>query len=151
MSTTMTQEERNNFLTEVHIGVLSINNDERGPLSIPIWYMYTPDEDLYMTTGVETRKGKLLKKATRVGFCVQSETPPYKYISMEGPITVEEISLEKNREYTLPLAHHYLGVEEGNAYVDAMESTVFAHSGPILVRFQPEHWLSFDGSKQAIG
>ena len=150
MPTTMTREEREAFLTDVHIGVLSIDNGERGPLSIPIWYMYNPGGDLYMTTGVKTRKGKLLKKAKRVGFCVQTEIPPYKYISMEGPITVEEISLNKNREYTLPLAHRYLGVEEGDAYVAAMEPTVFAHSGPILVRFQPEHWLTFDASKQTF-
>ena len=150
MTTTMTHEEREVFLTEVRIGILSIDNGERGPLSIPIWYMYNPGGDLYMTTGAKTRKGKLLKKAKRVGFCVQDETPPYKYVSMEGSIIIEEISLEKNREYTLPLAHRYLGIEKGDAYVDAMESTVFAHSGPMLVRFQPEHWLTFDGSKQAL-
>ena len=90
MSTAMTREEREAFLADVRVGVLSIPSDERGPLSIPIWYIYNPGEGPWMTTGEDTRKGKLLRKAKRIGFCVQDPTPPYKYLSMEGPLTIEE-------------------------------------------------------------
>ena len=146
MTTTMTSEERDAFLTEVHIGVLSVNNDDRAPLTIPIWYTYNPGKDLWMTTGVNTRKGKLLRKAKRVSFCVQSETPPYRYVSMEGPIIIEDLSVDENREYTRPMAQRYLGAEEGDKYIAAMED-FFARSVPVLVRLQPENWLTFDGRK----
>ena len=145
----MTREEREAFLSDVRIGVLSIANDERGPLSIPIWYMYIPGEDLWMTTGANTRKGRLLRKANRVGFCVQEETPPYKYVSMEGPITIEDRAPDSILEDTRQLAHRYLGVEEGDAYVAAMRDFM-KRSGPILVRLRPEHWLTFDASKEAF-
>jgi len=149
MSTTMTREEREAFLTDVRIGVLSVNNDERGPLSIPIWYIYNPSEDLWMTTGANTRKGKLLRKANRIGFCVQAEALPYKYVSMEGPITIEDRDSESILEDTRQLAHRYMGVEGGDAYV-AAQKDFFERFGPILVRLQPEHWLTFDASKETF-
>ena len=132
MSTTMTREEREAFLTDVRIGVLSVNNNERAPLSIPIWYIYNPGEDLWVTTGANTRKGKLLRKAKRIGFCVQDETLPYKYVSIEGPITIEERHPDSILEDTRQLAHRYMGVEGGNAYV-AAQKDFFERSAPILV------------------
>lgn len=147
MTTTMTREEREAFLTDVRIGVLSVNNDDRGPLTIPIWYFYHPGEDLWITTGENTRKGKLLRKAKRIGFCVQSETPPYKYVSMEGPFTIESSDTDSILEDTRKLAHRYLGVEEGDAYFTAQRE-FFIQSGPIRVRLRPQHWLTFDASKQ---
>ena len=149
MSTTMTREEREAFLSEARIGILSVDNDARGPLSIPIWYAYTPGEDLWITTGVNTRKGRLLRKAKRIGFCVQDETPPYRYVSMEGPITIEDAHPDSVLEETRKLAHRYLGAEAGDAYV-AAQRDFFERSGPIVVRLRPEHWLTFDGSKDTL-
>ncbi|HEY5165085.1 MAG TPA: pyridoxamine 5'-phosphate oxidase, partial [Acidimicrobiia bacterium] len=40
MSLTMSPEEREAFLAEVHVGVISVANDDRGPLTVPIWYTY---------------------------------------------------------------------------------------------------------------
>jgi nitroimidazol reductase NimA-like FMN-containing flavoprotein (pyridoxamine 5'-phosphate oxidase superfamily) len=117
MATNMTIDERDAFLSEVRIGVLSIPNDGRGPLTIPIWYQYTPGEDLRMTTGGASHKGKLLKKTARVSLCVQDEAPPYRYVSVEGPISIEDSDIDKN---TRPLAHRYLGIEKGDEYIAAM-------------------------------
>ena len=36
----MTTEERQAFLADPHIGVISINAPDRGPLTAPIWYDY---------------------------------------------------------------------------------------------------------------
>ena len=149
MSTAMTNRERESFLAEVHVGVLSVNHAERGPLSIPIWYAYHPGEDLLITTGANSRKGRLLKDAKRMGFCVQDETPPYRYVSIEGPITIEDSDPEGILEDTRKLAHRYLGVEAGDAYVVAQRD-FFERSGPMRVRFKPERWLTFDASKEAL-
>ena len=36
--TSMTQQERQDFLADLHVGVLSLSDDSRGPLTVPIWY-----------------------------------------------------------------------------------------------------------------
>ena len=37
MSLIMTQREREAFLAEVHVGIISIADKDRGPLTVPIW------------------------------------------------------------------------------------------------------------------
>ena len=38
--TDMTTDERVEFLSGVHIGILSIERSGQGPLALPIWYLY---------------------------------------------------------------------------------------------------------------
>lgn len=39
----LSKEEREQFLAEPHIAALSVYaGDKRGPLTVPIWYQYTP-------------------------------------------------------------------------------------------------------------
>ncbi len=37
MPAPMTREEREQFLAAVHVGILSINQPGRGPLTMPLW------------------------------------------------------------------------------------------------------------------
>jgi hypothetical protein len=37
MSLAMTKQEREAFLAEVHVGVISIPEPGRGPLTVPVW------------------------------------------------------------------------------------------------------------------
>jgi nitroimidazol reductase NimA-like FMN-containing flavoprotein (pyridoxamine 5'-phosphate oxidase superfamily) len=45
MSFVMTREERESFLTEVHVGVLAVEHAGRAPLAVPVWYDYRPGGD----------------------------------------------------------------------------------------------------------
>jgi len=36
----MTPQEREAFLADVHVGVLAIEEPGRGPLALPVWYVY---------------------------------------------------------------------------------------------------------------
>src|SRR5262245_46920066 len=85
MSLAMTRPEREAFLSDVHVGVISIEQPERGPLSVPIWYAYQPGGELWLV--IDRDSGRLLERAGRFSLCVQSEQPPYKYVSVQGPIT----------------------------------------------------------------
>ena len=39
----LSENEREQFLAEPHIGALSVaDGTERGPLTVPIWYLYSP-------------------------------------------------------------------------------------------------------------
>lgn len=141
----MTRAEREAFLAGLHVGIVSLPESGRGPLTVPIWYAYEPGGELCFLTDRDSRKGKLLAKGTRVSFCVQTETPPYKYVSVEGPVVaVDPSDLERDAR---PLAHRYLGKELGDRYLEATAGDR-AEGGSVLVRIRPERWLSVDYGKQ---
>jgi len=79
----MTKEEREAFLADVHVAVISVEEDGHGPLLVPIWYSYQPGGEVRIITGRMSRKEQLLERAGRFSLCVQSETLPYKYVSVE--------------------------------------------------------------------
>jgi nitroimidazol reductase NimA-like FMN-containing flavoprotein (pyridoxamine 5'-phosphate oxidase superfamily) len=143
MSLAMTREEREQFLADVHVGIISIQEDGRGPLTVPIWYMYQPGGDIVVVTGAQSRKGKLLEKAGRFSLCAQTETPPYRYVTVEGPVvSVEPVDVEKDAR---PLAHRYLGPELGDGY---LEATAEQNADSQTYRMRPVRWLTVDYSKQ---
>jgi len=139
----MTRAQREAFLADVHVGVISIQEDGRGPLSVPIWYSYRPGGEVVVITGRNSRKGKLLEKAMRFSLCAQTETPPYSYVTVEGPVvSVEATDLE---QVARPMARRYLGAELGDRYIEA---TGGEREGSATYRMRPERWLSVDYSKQ---
>jgi hypothetical protein len=141
----MTQAEREAFLADVHVGVVSIAEPGRGPLGAPIWYGYEPGAEIVFVTEVESRKGRLLRAVERLSLLVQDEQPPYKYISVEGPIvSVAPADVERDLR---PLAHRYLGVELGDGYIEATGGSD-ARADSILVRVRPERWLTVDYAKE---
>jgi nitroimidazol reductase NimA-like FMN-containing flavoprotein (pyridoxamine 5'-phosphate oxidase superfamily) len=80
------------------VAVISVADDDHGPLVVPIWYSYQPGGEVRIITGRTSRKGKLLDRAGRFSLCVQTETLPYEYVSVEGPIVaVEAADLERDR------------------------------------------------------
>src|SRR5205809_447653 len=111
MSLTMTKEEREAFLADIHVAVISIAEDGHGPLVVPIWYSYEPGGEVRIVTGRASRKGKLLERAGRFSLCVQTETLPYKYVSVEGPIVaIEAADLDRDkRPPRAPLSRHRTG------------------------------------------
>lgn len=138
MALTMTKQEREAFLAGVHVAVMSVAEDGRGPLVVPIWYSYQPGGEVRIITGRTSRKRELLERAGRFSLCVQTETLPYKYVSVEGPIvSLEAADLERDRR---PLARRYLDTELGDRYIESTRDVV----GNVLVRMRPERWLTVD-------
>ena len=62
MSLAMTRQERERFLADPHVGIISIAEEGRGPLTVPVWYSYEPGGDLRVVTGRTSRKGRLLER-----------------------------------------------------------------------------------------
>jgi nitroimidazol reductase NimA-like FMN-containing flavoprotein (pyridoxamine 5'-phosphate oxidase superfamily) len=142
MPPAMTKEEREAFLADLHVGVISIAEEGRGPLTVPIWYSYEPGGEIRIITARSSRKGKLLEQAGRFSLCAQAETPPYKYVSVEGPIVaIEGADLERDRR---PLARRYFGAQLGDSYIENTRDLV----GQVLIRMRPERWLTVDYAKQ---
>jgi PPOX class probable F420-dependent enzyme len=138
--TRMTQAEKRAFLADRHVGVLSIPEPGRGPLTVPVWYDYEPGGELWFLTGPTSRKGRLLKPGVRISLCAQTETAPYQYVSVEGVVTTIKAA-DRERE-SRPMARRYLGQKMGDQYTDqggADES--------VTVRVRPDRWLAVDYSK----
>jgi PPOX class probable F420-dependent enzyme len=145
MSTAMSRAEREAFLAALHVGVLSLPDGDRGPLTVPIWYAYEPGGEVRLVTSRTSRKGRLLERAKRLSLCAQDEQPPYRYVSVEGPIVaIEPSDLERD---VRPLARRYLGAELGDRYVEATGGEA-ARDDSVVVRMRPERWLCVDYSKQ---
>ena len=138
--TQMSQAEKQEFLAGLHVGVLSIAQHGRGPLTVPVWYDYTPGGDLWFLTGRDSRKGRLLENGVRVSLCAQTETAPYKYVSVEGPIT--SITPSDREREGRPMARRYLGAKMGDQYTDSS-----AADDSVTVRMKPDRWLAVDYSK----
>ncbi len=133
----MTHDERDEFLAGMHVGVLSVDEPGRGPHALPIWYLYIDGEVL---VGIEAsaRKAVLLRAAGRASLTVQSEAVPYKYVSVEGPVTLEPATHDE-----LEMAARYLGDQLGAWYVENNPRT----SESLTVRLRPVRWRTFDFAK----
>lgn len=137
--TRMTQSEKQSFLADLHVGVLAIPRGDAGPLTVPVWYDYRPGDALWFLTGPDSRKGRLLAPGVRVSLCAQTEAPPYRYVSVEGPV----ISIEPaGEDQLLPMAVRYLGEAAGRGYVESTRG-----EATVLVRVEPERWLAVDYGK----
>jgi nitroimidazol reductase NimA-like FMN-containing flavoprotein (pyridoxamine 5'-phosphate oxidase superfamily) len=144
--TTMSGEEREAFLADRHVGVLSVTRAGRGPLTVPIWYTYEPGGLVSVITGASTRKAQLIADAGRFSLCAQSETPPYKYVSVEGPVTSTEEDVDPDEAKAV--AYRYLGQEFGDLYLAA---TAERAAGNRVIRMRPESWLASDYAKEYGG
>lgn len=142
MTLAMSPAEREAFLAEPHVGVLSVaDTDGRAPLAMPVWYEYEPDGHIWFSTGTNTRKMELIRAAGRVSLVVQTEQPPYRYVSVEGAVSsIDPAKPEERRA----LAARYLGSEGADGYLEATKAV--AHT-MVIVRMAPEHWLSRDYTK----
>jgi nitroimidazol reductase NimA-like FMN-containing flavoprotein (pyridoxamine 5'-phosphate oxidase superfamily) len=136
----MSEQERQAFLADLHVGVLSIPRDAGSPLSAPIWYSYEPGGDIRVLLGPQSLKAKLLSEGTAVTLVAQQEAMPYAYVSVEG--VVSEICAGDEDRDLLPMAIRYLGEELGKGYADAN-----AGNPQLRVSITPQRWLSVDYAK----
>jgi len=133
----MTEAERAEFLTDVRVGILAIARKDKGPLALPIWYQFE-DGDVIIHMDGSSVKAKLLRTAGRATMTVQTETAPYKYVSVEGPVVVQA-----EQRDDLAMAVRYLGPEFGQWYVDNNPST----DESVVARLTPERWITCDFGK----
>ena len=143
MSFVMTPEERDAFLADVHVGVLSVAAADRGPLTVPVWYRYEPGGLVSFTTAGTSRKAERLRAAGRCSLCAQTETAPYRYVTVEGPVVAIDDPTDPAERRAM--AHRYLGDELGDLYLQA---TAADAATSVTFRIRPEHWLSIDYGKQ---
>lgn len=135
----LSEEEREAFLAEPHIGALSVlERPDRAPLTIPIWYQYTPGGDLWVRTPPASRKARAITASGRFTLMVQRTTPTVRYVSVEGPLVRTS---PDSPELAWEMAARYLPPDKVPAFVDYERTQLGEH---IALHLRPEHWLSAD-------
>src|SRR5215469_60457 len=138
----MSAAEREEFLAGVHVGVLSAAAGTAGrTLAVPVWYSYQPGGLVSVLTGRRSRKAAAIRGAGRFCLCVQDDSPPYRYVSVEGPLVSEE---ELDPAERLAMARRYLGAADGDRYVTDNPDPERKN---VAFRMRPERWLSQDQGK----
>ena len=138
---TMSKDEREAFLADLHVGVFSVVGEGDTPLTAPIWYSYEPGGTVNVIIGPESLKARALAKTPAFSLCTQTEAAPYRYVTVEGPVTVTEPATVEERT---AIAVRYLGEELAAGYI---ASTGGDQSGSIVVRMQPARWRTTDYGK----
>jgi nitroimidazol reductase NimA-like FMN-containing flavoprotein (pyridoxamine 5'-phosphate oxidase superfamily) len=140
MSLVMTEQERQEFLAGVHVGVVAVNREGRAPLAVPVWYDYVPGGEVLIWIDRGSVKERLFREAGRFSICAQVDTAPYKYVTAEGPVIAMDQAPTK--EQALRIAGRYLPAKDAEHWV-----TDNLGASSLLVRMRPEKWLSTDYSK----
>ena len=131
----MTTSERDDFLSEVRVGVLAIERDDKGPLCAPVWYRYSPQVGFEIAMAYASAKSILLRRHGAATICIQDEQLPYRYVTAEGEASVELLTPEGRDDLLRDIAIRYLGEDLGNQYADA-----FPGHEEAKVTITPRRW-----------
>jgi hypothetical protein len=135
----LTHDQRERFLAEPRVAALSVvAGPDRGPLTVPIWYQYTPGGEVWVVTGADSRKGRLIWAAGRFTLMVERVEPTVRYVCVEGPVVRTEDGTDAMTE---ELARRYLAPEKVAPYLEFARAELGDH---VAIHLRPERWLSAD-------
>ncbi|MEU9808488.1 pyridoxamine 5'-phosphate oxidase family protein [Mycobacterium sp. NPDC050853] len=134
-----TEAERQEFLADKHIAVLSVAAGDRPPASVPIWYDYAPGGNIRVNTSAGNRKARLIEQAGAVTLTVQREELPYQYVVVEG--TVVDTARPAPSDAREAIAIRYFGEEAGREFASAYDN-----ADTVLFTIRPDRWFTADFS-----
>jgi uncharacterized protein len=140
----MTRREREAFLAEPRIAVLSVAGEEgRPPLAAPCFYAYEPGGQITFFTNTERRRARKvgrIEATGRVSLTVQDTAPPYRYVTAEAAVVGAE--RRPAAERIVAIAGRYMPREyaEGLAAAELGDD----ESTFVLYAARPERWLTAD-------
>lgn len=135
----LSKSEREEFLAQPHIAALSVYaGDARGPLTVPIWYQYTPGGEPWVLTGAGSRKTRLIEAAGYFSLMVERIDPTVRYVAVDGPVSRIEPSTD---DQLVELTRRYMPPQRVDAYLDYARNEL---GESVVIYLQPQHWLSAD-------
>jgi PPOX class probable F420-dependent enzyme len=129
----MSDEERRAFLMHgTRTGKLATVRADGRPHVTPIWFVLDGD-DLILTTGAGTVKGRNLRRDPRAAIVVDDERPPFSYVRVDGVCEIDD-DLDAMLEWTTRIGGRYMGAGQAEAF-----GRRNAVPGELLVRLVPTH------------
>ncbi|WP_199254196.1 pyridoxamine 5'-phosphate oxidase family protein [Mycolicibacterium mengxianglii] len=135
----LSKDEREQFLAEPHIAALSVYaGDTRGPLTVPIWYQYSPGGEPWVLTGAGSRKARLIEATGFFSLMVERLEPTTRYVAVDGAVSRIEPGTDAQME---ELAYRYLDDVAAQRYLEFAKANFEDH---VAIYLQPQHWVSAD-------
>ena len=135
----LSKSEREELLSEPHIAALSVfAGAERGPLTVPIWYQYTPGGEAWVLTGKTSKKAELIRAAGTFSLMVERVEPTVRYVSVDGPVLRE---VPGTADQLREMAARYLEPEKVDGYLEFANSQLEEN---VVFYLEPKYWLSAD-------
>ncbi|WP_433272837.1 pyridoxamine 5'-phosphate oxidase family protein [Actinosynnema sp. CS-041913] len=133
----MSKAQREEFLAGVHIGVMGIARPGGPPLTVPVWYQYEPGGDVRVQMSPDSVKFRLVDAVREFSLVVQVETPPYRYVSVSGPV----VAVERDTSHAdlLSMAHRYFDRDAAVDYVETIKDEAI-----VTLHMRPQRWYSTD-------
>ena len=97
-----------------HTAKLAVVRADGSPLVAPIWIARDGEEIVFMTSAA-TIKGKSILRDGRVSLCLDNETPPFDFVTINGTTTTSIDPGELLHWGTL-IAGRYMGAELAEQY-----------------------------------
>lgn len=111
---------------------------DRGPLTVPIWYQYTPGGQPWFITGTGSRKHRLIEAAGYLSLMVERLEPTVRYVAVDGAVDRIEDGTD---EQLVEMTKRYLPPEAVEPYLEMARRE---HGPSVAVYLKPQHWLSAD-------
>ena len=135
----LSKKEREQFLAEPHIAALSVSaGDKRGPLTVPIWYQYSPGGEPWLITGAGSRKHRLIETQGEFTLMVDRVEPSVRYVTVDGVVSRIEPGTD---DQLVELTKRYLAPEAVDGYLEFARRE---HGESVAIYMKPQHWLSAD-------
>ena len=129
-------EDREAFLQEANVAVLSTVDARGRPHAAPVWYLYE-DGVFIVSTDRGSRKHKNIAANPNICLTIDKRDLPYFAVMAHGRA---EIGPMFSPEERLWLAIRYLGDRRGHAYVEHTKS-----EDSITVRLRPDKVIEYHG------
>lgn len=115
MSSMMLPDEVKRFLAYgTRTAKLATVRADGRPHVVPVWFVLDGD-DIVFTTGTTTVKAAAMRRQPRVALCVDDETPPYAYVTVDGTATVDPDAHDV-LAWATRIAARYMGADQAEAY-----------------------------------
>ncbi|OBF21705.1 pyridoxamine 5'-phosphate oxidase family protein [Mycobacterium sp. ACS4331] len=135
----LSQEEREEFLAEPHVAALSVAaGDNHGPLTVPIWYQYSPGGEPWILTGPASHKARLIEASGFFTLMVQRVEPTVRYVTVDGAVSRIEPGTDAQLE---EMTRRYLSGAAADNYLEFARREFGAH---VAIHLQPQRWYSAD-------
>jgi PPOX class probable F420-dependent enzyme len=115
----MTRDEWRAFAgTGTRTGKLAITRRDGAPHVTPVWFLLDEvdgADHVVFNTGVQSLKGKTLRRDPRLALCVDDQQPPYSYVLLHAEATLSE-DPGPLRDWATRIATRYVGPDLGAEY-----------------------------------
>jgi PPOX class probable F420-dependent enzyme len=111
----MTDDEREAFLREANVAVLSTVDSRGRPHAAPVWYLY--DEGVFrISTGEGSQKHRNIAANPNISLVIDMRELPYYAVMVQGTAEIGPAFSDEDR---LRLAVRYLGENLGKGYAES--------------------------------